>query len=448
MKPPSSPPAALPPHSGAQTALALAAGCWLALALLKFGNPVIFDSLISAPRSLAEFIFVPWPLAWGYAILAGVAVLAFRVAEPRFSKADWPMWAALAWLFWQFLSSARSIEPRLSNPTVILFASSVLALFIGWFALGRVANLRWFWIPLILGFGYMLIHGFDQQHGGLDAMRKAFYEQPNWEMYSEDYRLRMQTRRIFSTLVYPNAFAGVILLLLPALLWKAAELSVNWPRIARGVALGLLGYLSLGCLYWTGSKGGWLIGLLAALVLVLHLGLPRSWKVALVAASLVLGLGFFFVRFGGYFQKGATSVSARFIYWQSAWKTAQANPLLGSGPGTFQVTYRKNKPPEAEMAKLAHNDYLEQASDSGFPGAFAYIAFIFGSLLILYRQRPTENWSYFAIWLGLLAWAIQSFIEFGLYIPAVSWPAFVFIGLLWRWKMPKNANAGNDNAHH
>jgi hypothetical protein len=422
-------------NNAAQTALALAAGSWLGISLLKFGNPVIFDSLIAAPRQLAEFVFLPWPVAWGYVLLAVVAALAFRVAKPHLTRADWPMAAALVWLAWQFFSSARSIDPKLSQPALLHFTAAVVSLFVGWWALARVPNLRWFWIPLMAAFAYALMNGFDQQHGGLEAARQEFYKTPSWELYPAEYKARMQSNRIFSTLVYPNAFAGVILLLLPVVLYKTWEIASAWPRVAGGVALGLLGYLGVGCLYWTGSKGGWLIALGACLTILLHLRLPRSWKAALVAASLVAGLGFFFVRFSGYFQKGATSVSARFIYWEAAWATAKDNPVLGSGPATFQAAYRKIKPPEAEMAKLAHNDYLEQASDSGFPGAIAYVAFVFGSLCILYRQRPSGNWVFLLVWIGLASWTAQGFIEFGLYIPALAWPAFCLFGLLWGQKI-------------
>jgi hypothetical protein len=34
------------------------------------------------------------------------------------------------------------------------------------------------------------------------------------------------------------------------------------------------------------------------------------------------------------------------------------------------------------------------------------------------------------VWLGLVGWALQSFIEFGLYIPAVAWVAFGLLGWL------------------
>jgi O-antigen ligase len=90
------------------------------------------------------------------------------------------------------------------------------------------------------------------------------------------------------------------------------------------------------------------------------------------------------------------------------------------------------KDPESEMARLTHNDYLEQASDSGFVGLILYAAFIWGSVILLYLRRHCDPLA-FAIWLGLLAWSLQGFVEFGLYIPALAWPAFLFFGLLWGW---------------
>jgi putative inorganic carbon (hco3(-)) transporter len=201
--------------------------------------------------------------------------------------------------------------------------------------------------------------------------------------------------------------------------------------VARAVAFGLVTYMSAASLYWTGSKGGWLIGLILALVVILHLELPAKVRLTIMSVSLVLGLVVFGLRFSGYFQKGATSVGARFTYWQAALQTVREKPIFGTGPGTFAIAYRKVKPPEAEMAKLAHNDFLEQASDSGVIGGLSFATFVFGSLYLLYRQRPLKNWSYLLIWMGLLGWAMQSFIEFGLYIPAIAWPTFLFFGILW-----------------
>ena len=419
-------------NSTKQTLFLLAAGIWIGLSLLKFGNPVIFGALITAPANVAEFIFVAWPPAWGYVVLALVVVASLGILKPRFEKRHWPITLLGVWLFWQFLSSARSIDRQLSTPTLVHFASCVVALLLGYWGLARARVGIAFWAPILTGLFYVLLAGFDQHHGGLEAVRKEFYSNPNWEqMYSPDYIKKIQSDRIFSTLVYPNALAGAILLLLPVSLWKLWEFTSVAPRVIRGVVAGLYAYLGLSCLYWSGSKGGWLIALGMTAVALLHFPFSRKLKTALIAGGVILGLAAFFIRYSSYFQRGATSVGARFTYWSAAIKTCRENPILGTGPGTFSAAYRKIKPPDAEMAKLTHNDYLEQASDSGLVGALTFAGFVLGSLALLYRRSASQGWGILLLWLGLLGWAAQAFIEFSLYIPALSWPVFLFFGWLW-----------------
>jgi hypothetical protein len=36
----------------------------------------------------------------------------------------------------------------------------------------------------------------------------------------------------------------------------------------------------------------------------------------------------------------------------------------------------------------------------------------------------------FAVWLGVLGWALQGLLEFDLYIPALAWPALTLLGWL------------------
>ena len=184
-----------------------------------------------------------------------------------------------------------------------------------------------------------------------------------------------------------------------------------------------------GCLYWSGSKAGWLIALGQCLIVLWHLPLKQRTKAAVLAALLALGLTAFFIRNAGYFERGATSVSARFDYWEAAVQTFRRHPILGTGPGSFATEYRKIKPPSAEMAKLAHNDYLQQASDSGLAGFAAYLLLVFGPLARGYRREDfTRDHLRFAVWLGLVGWAAQGAVEFGLYIPALAWPAFLLLG--------------------
>jgi O-antigen ligase len=433
----------VPAVSSHETLFLLAAGIWIGLSVVKFGNPVIFGAMLTPPANLAEFIFVAWPIGWGYILLALVVLASLGIAKPAFRKEHWPIGLLVIWLFWQLLSSARSIDKQLSTPTLIHFIGCVVALLLGYWALARTRVGGAFWGPVLAGLFYVLFSGFDQHHGGLDAVRKDFYANPNWQMYPKEYIAKIESNRIFSTFVYPNALAGSLLLLLPVSLWKLWELTVRWPRVVRGVVFGLYGYLGLGCLYWSGSKGGWLIALGMIAVGLLHLPFSPKVKGALVIGGVALGLTAFFVRYSAYFERGATSVSARFTYWSAALQTARDHPILGTGPGTFAVAYRKIKPADAEMARLAHNDYLEQASDSGIVGGLTFAGFVFGSLALLYRRAASRGWGFLLLWIGLLGWAAQAAIEFTLYIPALSWPVFLFFGWFWGLKEKDGAEALN-----
>jgi O-antigen ligase len=190
-------------------------------------------------------------------------------------------------------------------------------------------------------------------------------------------------------------------------------------------------FLGLAGLFWSGSKSGWLIALAIGAFWLLRLNWSRQLKWLVVIILLVGGLTVFGVRFQKYFAKGATSVSARFDYWHAAARTALDHPALGSGPGTFQRPYARLKRPESEMARLVHNDYLEQFSDSGFIGGLTYLTWLGLLLWTLGRVTwKTTDWLGFAIFAGLLGWFLQGFIEFGLFIPALAWTAFTLAGCL------------------
>src|SRR5205085_10334443 len=119
---------------------------------------------------------------------------------------------------------------------------------------------------------------------------------------------------------------------------------------------------------------------------LLRLPLGKKLKVFLSIGVLSAGLTGFFWKYSAFFQKGATSVSARFDYWRAAIQTSKSHPLFGTGPGTFFIPYTTIKRPESEPSRLVHNDYLEQASDSGLVGLLAYSALIAGGLIYTHKR--------------------------------------------------------------
>jgi O-antigen ligase len=436
-------------------------GGFLGLTLAKFGNPPIMEKWVSAPTQFYEFVFgYPWPITWGYWMLGLVGVVGVAVARWRSAAPRWLIALPLAWLLWEFLAGTQSIRAELTAPTLKHFCACVLCLYLGLFSLSRLRNPWPFWAGLLCGLVPVLQAGWEQHFGGLQETRRYFYAYlySHMEAVPPEYLKRISSNRIWATLFYPNALAGVLLLLLPAMLAAIWETRRRLTAPARGFLMVLLGTAGLACLYWSGSKGGWLLMLLLGLILMLRLPFRKQFKVVLVAAVLLAGLAGFFWRYSAFFQKGATSVSARFDYWRAAFQTTGAKPLFGTGPGTFAIAYEKVKRPESEMSRLVHNDYLQQASDSGVAGCAAYSLFIVGSLVWSFKRgigraaalKGTDrrwdlpdDWLGFAVWLGLLGWSLQSLVEFGLYIPALAWPAFAFLGwLLGRSQLAWTSPAG------
>jgi O-antigen ligase len=408
-------------------------GGLLGLALLKFGNPPIMEKFIEPPANLTEWTIMSWPVEVGYRLLGVVAVVGLLAGR-------WPKGAPkgvlalpLAWLAWQFVSATHTVDAAMTRATLKHFVACVVCFYLGVFCLSRGRPAGALWGAMVCALGIVLAVGFDQHFGGLAATREYFftYVYPQLKAVPPEYLKKISSDRIFSTLFYPNALAGVIVLLLPPTLVMIWRFCGRLTVVSRGFLVGLFAAAALACLYWSGSKGGWLLTLLLALVALLHLPWSKRAKAIFVTAVLVVGVTGFFWKYAGFFQRGATSVSARFDYWRAAVQTMAAKPVFGTGPGTFSIAYQAIKRPESEMSRLTHNDYLQQASDSGVVAALAYLALAVTVLICGYAKPATpDDLPRFSVWLGLLGYALQGLMEFGLYIPALAWTAFGLAGWL------------------
>ncbi len=419
--------------------LTLLAGVVFGLVFVKFGNPVIFGDQITAPNDLAELIFLSWPPAWSIWFVVALALAG--VPFIRFTRPASRLAVVLlgVWLLWQFLSATQTVSVKLTQPTLVQFSGCAISLLFGWLVLGRSRDGGLLWAGLFAGLAFSLWNAWDQHFGGLEATRKAFLAMDPALMTPElraqfdnpTFQKKLTSTRVFGTFVYPNALAGGILLVLPvAMAWLRNATAAMRPLIGWLAVVGL-GGVAAACLYWSGSKSGWLVALATGALLFWKVNWPARRKLAVLAAVGVLGMAAFFVRYAGYFQRGATSVEARFEYWEAAVKTANRHPLVGSGPGTFQIPYRQLKAPESEMARLTHNDYLQQASDSGWPGGLCFVAGLGAAAAALIRKfRAGASWIQWSALAGWLALGLQAFSEFPLYIPALAWPAFLILGWL------------------
>ena len=438
---------------------ALAFGLFLGLCIWKFGNPVILDHKISAPATPAEFLSDPWPTHWAnwfFLPLASSGTLLVFSKRISWMQSKWLWLLPLIWLGWQFVSATQTVDADLTRATLWQFSGCVACYFLGALILARDNLWRWLLPGLLAAFTFCLVRSIDQHVFEFPQNHQMLIEgeRAGWTNFPPEIIAEMKAENIIintngtdvanpliltkfekgrtaGTLVYPNALAGIILLLWPLSLTLAFGATNKLKPPIQFTAIGLTIFLGSAALFWSGSKLGWLISIGIAGLYLLRLDWPKKIKLTAVSTVLMVGLGIFLIRFHDYFAGGATSVSARLDYWRAAIQTTTAKPVGGTGPGTFQRPYSQIKSPQAEMARLTHNDYLEQFSDSGFVGGIAYLAWIFLALkttgnFIWRRGKPVC----FAIFAGVIGWFAQGLGEFSLYVPALAWTAFTLLGIL------------------
>jgi O-antigen ligase len=407
-------------------------GALLGLGLCKFGNPVFLAHLVAPPTDAFEWLLTAWPMGGGQLMLLGLALFGLAALRRPSGVPRLLVLAPLPWLFWQWIATVASSASTVSVQTTIHLTGNVACFYLGLYCLGPVRGMRPFWALLLAGYVVVLLSGWQQHFGGLQATREYFegYAPPEVRaQMSPELVKRMTSDRIFGTLFYPNTLAGAVLLLLPVSIGTLGSVFQTTP--ARRLALGLIVVLSAGGLVWSGSKAGWLLAVGLGLVALFRTRLDLRIRLALALAVILCGVGGFAWRYSDYLQRGATSAVARFDYWRAALQTARDHPALGSGPGTFGAEYARIKRPESEMARAAHNDYIQQASDSGVPGFLFYTAFVVGTIAWTGRRVwVSGDRGRFWIWLGLLGIALQSMTEFGTYIPAISWTSMTLLGWL------------------
>ena len=445
---------------------ALAFGLFLGLCLWKFGNPVILDSKIPSPSSVADYWNDPWPTRWApwfFLPLAGLGMLRIfqgqSAGAPRWKGRGvfphrWLWLLPLFWFGWQLFSASATVDAALTASVLWQFSGCLVCYFLGIFLLDSPRRLTWLLVGLLAVFTYCLVRAVNQRLIEFPQNRQTLLagERSGWTNYPPETLREMRREqvilttngvdvanpailakfekgRVYGTLVYPNALAGAILLLFPVSLVLVFKRTGPLRPVLRALVIGLALFLGGAGFLWTESKFGWLIAIALGGAGLFRLKWAAGLKWGVIILVVLGGLGFFAVRFHHYFAAGATSARARLDYWSAAAQTTLDHPLQGTGPGTFQRPYQRLKSPSAEMARLTHNDYLEQFSDSGIPGGLFYAAWI-GLALVSVGRRAWSGGNAFllAIFAGLVGWYLQGMGEFGLYVPALAWTAFTLLG--------------------
>src|SRR5260221_7449564 len=321
---------------------ALAFGLFLGLCIWKFGNPVILDSKITSPNSPAEFWNYSWPTHWGNWILLPLAIVGVILAIVKKSRrptTNWLWLLPLLWFGWQFFSATQTVDAVLTSTTLWQFFGCVACYFLGAFLFGSRHALNFLLIGILAAFTFCLVRAVDQRIFEFPQSRQMLLqdESENWTNVSAEMLLQMKqggsvittngvdvanpvilakfaNGRVSGTLVYPNALAGLVLLLFPTALVLAFNSTKQLRPVIRTVVIALTIFLGGAGFFWTGSKLGWLVAIATGAVCLFRLNWSTRLKFAALGLFVFFGLGIFAVRFQNYFSAGATSARGWFYF--------------------------------------------------------------------------------------------------------------------------------------
>lgn len=199
---------------------------------------------------------------------------------------------------------------------------------------------------------------------------------------ASDLHGRIGSRRVFSTFVLPNSFAGFLALACPAFLGLFLDRCIRTDakdRRFNHIAGAVLFLPMLLAFIFTRSKGGTLALLAAALVFVAwvfnHTLRKHRKQIIICIAALALITGIaqvsgLFATTGEYLG----SFRVRAGYWRAGLLLIEERPFTGVGLENFSDFYAHKKRPGDQEVRRAHNDYVQIAAEIGLVGLLTYLA--------------------------------------------------------------------------
>jgi len=246
----------------------------------------------------------------------------------------------------------------------------------------------------------------DQRHlyGLLLAavIGSAYVSQTGIVEYLPFFLTHQTSHRVFSTST-PDFLAGYLVLLLPvtlALLLQMPSFPSLTPLVRRAgvLILGIVLLFQLVTLLTTGSRFALvslLVGFLVfggSLLLAVRSGLVLSKTSRVLLGAMVVGVtlvGAVFAKpvIGRLQNVNDNSAAFRKWTWKGSVRMAAANPLLGTGVGTWPDLYPRYA--LTGFTRLAHNSYLQLADECGVPALLTLLATL--GLLGVSLRRGLSN---------------------------------------------------------
>ncbi len=226
-----------------------------------------------------------------------------------------------------------------------------------------------------------------------------------------------------------NFYAMFLVAVIPGVLVLWNNVQSKWTKYYLAVA----SIVIIWGIILSGSRGG-VLGLAIALGVLLGIALFRKYSKVFWVGSLVMivvSAVFYFAFFGttrtdnigGSSANAQYTTQARYVLWNDAWQITKDNPLLGTGPSNFFISFQLLANPKItsnERFDDAHNIVLNTTATVGIPALLAFAALVMIAFFVVWKESFYKRDS--------ALWAISGLV--GLLVAAMFNPVSVSVWVL------------------
>ncbi|MGK7941814.1 MAG: IctB family putative bicarbonate transporter [Crocosphaera sp.] len=413
--------------------------------LLQWGE-AIGALLISLIFIFGPFITTGLIGVWLIAIAGYWGILTLSDAEkPGFSPIH-----LFVFLYWGISAVAVALSPVKAAAFSGLVKLTLYLVFFAFCArILRSPRLTNWLITVVLGIGLVVgCYGVRQQIFGVEQL--ATWNDPTSELAN--------ATRVYSYLGNPNLLSAY---LLPAIALGIGAFFV-WQGLFPKVLALTITFVNTACLYFTGSRGGWIamMALMASFLLLFFVWFKnnlspfwRKWLLPLVFGSLgalllvaIFSVDALRIRLLSIFAgRQDSSNNFRINVWMAVLDMIHDRPLIGIGPGNsaFNKIYPLYMSPKYS-ALSAYSVFLETAVETGLIGLsiFIWLIVITVNQGVQQIQRLREKNNPYGLWLMAAIAAIVGLLAQGLvdtvwYRPQVNTLWWFLVALIASQYQPK-----------
>ncbi|MBA2124425.1 hypothetical protein B9J78_05795 [bacterium Unc6] len=282
------------------------------------------------------------------------------------------------------------------------------------------------------------IYGVYQYFWGFEITREYVRLHHKELLQNVNLMARLMQNRVFSTFVHAPAFAGYLVLMLPVVGIAVFSFDSFFKRFKVLWIFILL--ISVYVLLLTFSKGGWIVAPISLLLFFILMGWKqilkfKVWILVFLSVVFIILSGFLLWKkpsdMPGVYRY-YRSAQVRIEYWRVGFLMFKDRPILGFGPGTFGAVFPTYKSLEGEETQLAHNSFVQVASECGIVGlvmfSLIWAVFLFKGFSIAKKNGILG----IGLYTSIFAFIFHGMGDFNLYVPGIVFLVFLLLGIFAR----------------